>query len=177
MFRPHYGNCINGHEGFIVVKAGYCDRCNYRQKQEKKQGREVKPGHKTMKALIDLYDTLFSILRRKMAADEDGNCICCTCNKTFPWKEIQCGHFITRGVYFLRWNTMNTAPQCGGKNCNAHPTGNQDLFVIYLDKAYGIGTAEELKIERHKGFKLDRQWLIEEIGNCKKKLLLLKHIV
>lgn len=181
MFKPHIGRCINGHDGFIVVKKGLCNRCNYELKQEKKQDREIqrekpKATDKNIQALVDLYDTLFSILRRKMATDQDGNCTCCTCGKTFKWNRIQCGHFITRAVYYLRWNTINTAPQCDGPECNGHPDGNQKKFAIFLDKSYGMGTADELKRERHMPFKLDREWLMEEIAKCKKKLDVLKYI-
>lgn len=52
MFKPHYGYCThpdhnhNGEESFIVVKVGWCDRCNHRVKNEKKKaaGKKVYTG-------------------------------------------------------------------------------------------------------------------------------------
>lgn len=33
MFKPHYGKCINGCDGIIVVKKGYCGPCNEKYKR------------------------------------------------------------------------------------------------------------------------------------------------
>jgi len=37
---------------------------------------------------------------------------CYTCNSVKPWKEMQCGHFVTRTVTALRYHLKNTRVQC-----------------------------------------------------------------
>lgn len=46
MFKPHYGYCkfCEQDNQLIVVKAGYCQKCNYDQKQAKKKAAGKKSG-------------------------------------------------------------------------------------------------------------------------------------
>lgn len=46
MFKPHYGYCkfCEQDDQLIVVKAGYCQKCNYENKQSKKKAAGKKSG-------------------------------------------------------------------------------------------------------------------------------------
>lgn len=54
MFKPHFGTCLHPgckspNNARIVVKKGWCDRCNYEQKQSKKKAAGKKTGKYTYK--------------------------------------------------------------------------------------------------------------------------------
>lgn len=182
MFKVHKGFCVNGHEGLIVVKAGYCQRCNHARKELRRAERNSRQEQLKEKELADtgmliqLLDSIFSVVRRKMAANDEGVVACCTCDKLFHWKDVHCGHFVPREAKGLRWSTINTAPQCPGPECNGHPDGNQLKFGQYIDRVYGQGTAEELKRQRYEAFHVTREWLKEQIKIWRNKLNQLKYI-
>jgi hypothetical protein len=71
-------------------------------------------------------DRIFSEYVRLKAADENGYCKCVTCGKVYHWKEIHCGHFISRAVKATRFNETNCNPQC--VNCNTY---NQGKWLEY----------------------------------------------
>ena len=95
----------------------------------------------TRSKLVKKLDTVFSQYIRLSNADNNKNCICVTCNKTFFWKEIQAGHFMSRKHYSIRWDERNVKPQCAG--CNVFRYGEQFKFSLYL----GNKLSEELLAE------------------------------
>lgn len=76
--------------------------------------------------LVKKLDTVFSQYIRLSNADKNGNCKCVTCDKTFFWKEIQAGHFMSRKHYSIRWDERNVKPQCLA--CNVYRYGEQYKF-------------------------------------------------
>ena len=84
----------------------------------------------TRSKLVKKLDTVFSQWVRLTNADNNKNCICVTCNKTFFWKEIQAGHFISRKHYSTRWDERNVKPQCPG--CNVFRYGEQYKYSLFL---------------------------------------------
>ena len=84
----------------------------------------------TRSKLVKKLDTVFSQWVRLSNADNNKNCICVTCNKTFFWKEIQAGHFMSRKHYSIRWDERNVKPQCAG--CNVFRYGEQYKYSLYL---------------------------------------------
>ena len=86
----------------------------------------------TRSKLVKKLDTVFSQWVRLSNADNNKNCICVTCNKTFFWKEIQAGHFISRKHYSTRWDERNVLPQCAG--CNIFRYGEQYKYSLFLGK-------------------------------------------
>ena len=84
----------------------------------------------TRSKLVKKLDTVFSQWVRLSNADNNKNCICVTCNKTFFWKEIQAGHFISRKHYSTRWDERNVKPQCAG--CNVFRYGEQYKYSLFL---------------------------------------------
>ena len=84
----------------------------------------------TRSKLVKKLDTVFSQYIRRSNADNNGYCTCVTCNKTFHWKEIQAGHFMSRKHYSIRWSEENVKPQCVA--CNVYRAGEQYKYSIFL---------------------------------------------
>jgi len=84
----------------------------------------------TRSKLVKKLDTVFSQYIRISNADNNGYCTCVTCNKTFHWKEIQAGHFMSRKHYSIRWDERNVKPQCVA--CNVYRAGEQYKYSLFL---------------------------------------------
>lgn len=93
---------------------------------------------KLAKAKADRY---FSEWVRKSNA-KNGLAQCCTCGTFDNWKDMDCGHFISRRFEATRYNPKNAHPQC--KKCNRFEHGNQFAHGQFIDDKYGHGTANEL---------------------------------
>lgn len=87
-------------------------------------------------------DRVFSQYIRLKDADHAGYVKCWTCDKVKNWREVDAGHFQSRGKYSTRWDESNVKPQC--KKCNMYNGGHQYQFGLNLDFHYGKGTAERL---------------------------------
>lgn len=101
------------------------------------------PIRPTITKLKKKADALYSQKLRQTAADKNGMVKCYTCSTIKHWKELQCGHFVTRTYTNLRFDPRNTRPQCPG--CNMFNQGRLDVFATNLVREYGIGILEELQ--------------------------------
>jgi hypothetical protein len=72
----------------------------------------------------------------------NGLCTCCTCGQVNAIANTDAGHFISRNHLSTRYNQHNVNAQC--QRCNRFLSGNQFEHSRYIDKKYGIGTAEKL---------------------------------
>ncbi len=111
-----------------------------------------KPSRKT---IVKKLDTIFSKYVRLKDADLKGNCICITCDRSYYWKEIQAGHFISRKHYSTRWDERNVKPQC--YSCNVMRYGEQYKYSKYL----GTKLSEDLLSLSYKIVKFSNPELIE----------------
>lgn len=87
-------------------------------------------------------DKKFSLQLRIEEADEDGNTYCRTCGKRGHYKEMDCGHYISRRHRGTRWLRKNCTTQC--THCNRWNEGNKPRFTAYLIGKYGVGIIDEL---------------------------------
>jgi len=94
------------------------------------------------KIKITTADSWFSKFIRLSDAYGNGYVSCITCGKPYLWKEIQCGHFVTRDRSMTRFNEQNCNPQC--VSCNCFHNGEQAKHALVIDKKYGEGTAQKL---------------------------------
>ena len=124
-----------------------------------------KPSRKT---LINKADKIFSEYIRRRYTNDNGITECYTCGKKDHWKELQCGHFMSRKHYSTRWNETNCQVQCAG--CNVFRYGEQYKFGRNLDIEFGNGTADDLHQLSRQIVKYDNNDLIEMIKHYKKKL-------
>ena len=93
------------------------------------------------KGLIRKLDRAFSLyIRTRHAKNEIAECVTCGVKKHYT--EMDAGHFVSRRHYATRWTSQNCQVQC--KKCNNWGAGESYLMGKYIDKTYGIGTADEL---------------------------------
>lgn len=109
----------------------------------KKKGRKV-----SKRGLIKKLDTVFSLWVRTKDADFNGMVHCYTCPAFKHWKQMQCGHFISRVYYSLRWEPDNCRVQCA--SCNLYHQGEQYTFGKNLEKELGNLRIEQMReIKNH----------------------------
>jgi len=118
----------------------------------------------TRSKLVKKLDTVFSQYIRLSNADNNGNCTCITCDKTFFWKEIQSGHFMSRKHYSIRWDERNVKPQCVA--CNVYRYGEQYKF----SKKLGEDLSDELYLLSKNIIKYSTQDILDMIDYYSKKL-------
>lgn len=166
-----YGQCIRCPENSApkLLETKYlCRYHNIEKKKQEKSNKIVKlvdraEKKKSIPKLVHDLDTVFSLFIRLRDSDKDGFGRCVTCSTIKHYTRMDCGHFITRGEYSIRWDPFNTAIQC--KQCNGFKGGEQVRFKEAINKRWGPNTAENLEIKRHFSKKLDRfelQFLISE---------------
>lgn len=119
---------------------------------------------KNPKIKITVTDQWYSKYIRIKEAYENGYAQCCTCGKILYWKDLQCGHFVSRRKIPTRFHEKNTHPQCS--NCNGKNKGEQGKHAIYIDKRYGPGTAEMLfNIAEMRGVKKHTKKELKELSS------------
>ncbi|GEM_PF-1147907 len=107
---------------------------------------------------------LTSLLVRQLPADSEGRVRCCTCNALMSWRHSQAGHYISRAKKSTKFDLMNLAPQC--PRCNIQWSGRQADFGAWIDRKYGPGTAEKIRIKSQMTCKrsaADLNWMILEV--------------
>lgn len=93
------------------------------------------------KQLIQELDTVFSrYIRLKESVNGVGTCV--TCLRKDNWRNMDCGHFISRGHFGTRFDEKNCHIQC--QECNRLKKGNMKLYRIYMESLYGVEGVQEL---------------------------------
>lgn len=119
------------------------------------------------KTLKEKADKLFSeYIRRKNSID--GKTTCFTCGSVAPWKEQQCGHFISRVHLSTRWDEENVRVQCFP--CNVWRRGNYSEFAKNLVRDEGPEILEKLSKKRAQTKKMGIGDYRELIESLKKKI-------
>lgn len=176
-FRPHYGTCVCCKQGgLIVVRSGLRHQCNEKQKSVKKENkkksnqglRKALSQALTIPKLVKQLDAVFSLYIRHKYADNKGNVRCYTSGKSYPIKQIQCGHFHSRRHYSLRWDERNAKPQ--SKAENLFNQGNGATFAKKLVEEYGPEILDILEMKKNNKMKLDRFTLGVLIKEYEEKL-------
>lgn len=110
----------------------------------KEKDRPKKERKKTSGQLQKILDALYSLYIRHKYSDENGYVSCYTCGKVKHYKELQCGHFISRKELATRYDERNTRVQCWG--CNAKHLGNgmSVRFGEKLEQEYGKNIIQTL---------------------------------
>ena len=86
-------------------------------------------------------DKWFSEFIRLRDSDEFGRVTCVTCSHRGHWRDLQCGHWITRGHMATRYDERNCHTQCRGCNYN----GGQHLkHHMFIANTYGHSAVDEL---------------------------------
>lgn len=106
----------------------------------------TKMSKKSVAQLKKLADKHWSTYIRLRDAGPDGYGECISCGVRKHWKELQCGHFVSRRVSALRFDELNTNAQC--VSCNMFKQGEQYGYSKGLDAKYGKGVADKLWEQR-----------------------------
>ena len=118
---------------------------------------------RSLSSLEKTADKWFSLYIRLRTADENGMVKCVTCGKVAHYKEMDCGHFVTRNHKATRYREDNCHVQ--DTSCNQFKKGEQYLHGQYIDLKYGEGTADfliHLGNKPYKRTKLDYEILIQD---------------
>ena len=113
-------------------------------------------------------DRVHSIYIRMKFADHAGYVTCVTCGIVKPWKEMQCGHYLSRRFNITRYLEENTHPQCIGCNCFHH--GEMDRYALYMIEMYGKEFLDELDEMRKETKQFTISDLQEIIADRKQKI-------
>jgi hypothetical protein len=141
----------------------YCDFVIYLP--EKK----VKIKEENVKDLVKELDRVFSIFIRTRYMDNNGDSVCFTCNNTFAWRQMHCGHLVLREFKGARYDEVNCQCQC--PKCNGPLRGNIEVFKKNLQSTYGIGVLQRLEaLSTNETVKLDREYYKKKIVYYKKKI-------
>ncbi len=116
----------------------------------------------------------FSLAIRLRDVGNDGKGKCFTCPRTIHYTEGDCGHGIPRQHKSTKYHEQNNHLQC--KKCNGFEGGEQVEYAKEVDRRYGVGTWDKLRImsrqvcKRGK-FEIDRMtdWYKDEIVRLKKE--------
>ena len=109
-----------------------------------KQKSAGKKKPKNLKSkLRDELDKVFSQYIRLKYSDENGYCRCISCGKIHFWKDIQCGHYMSRRYMSTRWSEDNARPQDAA--CNIFNQGNIQMYRRALIKEIGEQRVDLIK--------------------------------
>lgn len=123
------------------------------------------------KQLVKKLDSAYSqYIRVKDAVGGDATCVTCGVKK--PWKELQNGHFYTRGRYPTRWDDDNCHVQC--YRCNIALKGNYINYTKYMINRYGMEYLDILEAKSLSTVKLSTPDIIELIEVYKAKVVALQ---
>lgn len=115
--------------------------------------------------LIKELDRVFSIVIRKMYADEHGFVNCATCQAPRRhWTELTCGHYRKRRHMKTRWMIKNAGPQCS--ECNV---ADKDMSY-FIDAKFGYGTAKQIESMSHETANFSPEHIKELITEYTKML-------
>ena len=126
---------------------------------------------KTISKLKKELDKDFSLFIRLRDADDLGNVICFTSGRTYHYKNIHAGHFMSRKCLATRFCEINVQPQSAADNLFGQ--GKQYQFGKELDLKYGEGTAERLQQKSkqiEKFSRIDYEEKISYYKSCVDKL-------
>jgi hypothetical protein len=104
-------------------------------------------------------DKWFSIYIRLRDSDSNGLSKCITCDTTKEWREMDCGHFMSRRFLSVRYDKRNANAQC--QSCNQFGAGEQYRHGKAIDLKFGKGTADELNKLSRKITKLSKVEIME----------------
>jgi hypothetical protein len=118
----------------------------YKQTFERKSKPHRNLSQKGMAELKAECDKVFSVFIRTRDTDADGFIACCTCGKRVHWKYCDAGHAISRAHLTTRYDEQNVHAQC--KQCNLGGGRQADHFA-FIERKYGEGTVEQLRLKSH----------------------------
>ena len=87
-------------------------------------------------------DRLTSLEVRFKYADPEGYARCYTCHAIQPFREMECGHFLSRQHLAIRFHEDNVRVQC--TDCNQFNNGKNEVFEDELRDEIGDEAVDNL---------------------------------
>ena len=113
---------------------------------------------KTLAQDVEAAAKLLQRLTRLKASDDNGYALCVTCDKTFHYKDMDGGHFISRNHKSVKLLEENIHSQC--KGCNGFRM-KDSLTVLkyrnYMVDMYGEDFVKELEQKAYETKKFTRE--------------------
>lgn len=119
-----------------------------RKKKDKESVPRNIPKTYPLSTYIKKLDVVYSLYIRLESADKRGFNPCYSCGTHKHYKEMDCGHYISRSHKSVRFYKKNTHPQC--RWCNRFNEGNKPGYALHLMKDYGPDILYELDREKNK---------------------------
>lgn len=134
--------CKVCYEMTYLFSKGRCKQCatieDFQERVQEYEGEDKE----SFSNLVSDLDQVFSLYIRMKFADVNGIVECFTSGKKYHYKQIQCGHFISRSNLGTRWLELNCRPQSEHDNCMLN--GNLAAFEKKLNEEKP-GTVEYLR--------------------------------
>lgn len=135
--------CITCFDMTYIFSKGRCKSCaTIEDTQKRIEDYEDSDDRESFSNLVSDLDQIFSVYIRIKYADTNGMVECFTSGKKYHWKQIQCGHFISRSNLSTRWLELNCRPQSEHDNCMLN--GNLLVFENKLNEEKS-GTVDYLR--------------------------------
>lgn len=125
--------------------------------------KQLKTPKESIAKLKAKLDKVFSLYIRQRFADKDGMVTCFTSGKRHHWKNVHCGHFISRRHLGTRWDEINCQVQSVAENL--YNQGNAPEFARKIEEKYGKKALELLHVKKNNKVKIgvfEYQILINE---------------
>lgn len=136
---------------------------------------QIKPGKKTsslfdksLEQLKEIAQDAFNAWVRKRDA-KDGHFVCISCNEPKSLRQMDAGHYYSRGNHsYLRYNENNVHGQC--RKCNSFLSGHLIPYRENLIKKIGLDKVEELDAWRNATMHWDKMQVIGIIQLYREKI-------
>jgi hypothetical protein len=120
------------------------------------------------KQLTRILDKEFSLFIRLYYSDEHGMVQCATTGRWFPWNKIDCGHYVSRNRYSVRWDIHNVGPQ--SVSSNRFKGGDQFLMRKWLVEKFGEKAVEAVEAKAQMQSGVDSYWLAFQIKEYRESI-------
>jgi len=113
-------------------------------------------------------DKVFSLYIRQKYADDNGYVSCYTCGNSKHWKEMHCGHYVSRSYLSTRFDENNV--RCQDYSCNMYKGGDPITFRENLVKEIGEECVLEIEKKRHEITHYTIQWYKDKVEHYTQEL-------
>jgi uncharacterized C2H2 Zn-finger protein len=110
----------------------------------------------------------FSLFIRQRDADSNGFITCPTCGTYRDWREVDAGHWLSRGFLATLFEETNVYAQC--KSCNGFYGGRPDDMERHVERLHGKEEVERLRALKLKPAKFSQENYIDLIETYKGKV-------
>lgn len=148
LFKTHFQAVKEHRIDYIVDRLGVSRdnaskmlKAGFKNEVKEKKAKKKKTDYQLADELLIKVHSVFIRLRD---SDADGNGPCISCGKPIHWSKANNGHFVKRQFKPTRFHDQNCNLQC--VKCNNWLQGNDVKYAENLDKKFGEGTAEKLKM-------------------------------